>query len=519
MPRGLTDSAASRIARLNAWLTTRTPRTTTRSRWPGVTVVTFLRCPRSARAQGSTTGRPPQSTPPPTAEAAYFARCRAWQQTVYDGGWAGITWPVSTAGGAARRRSSDLRRGAGPFGVQQRLRRVDDRHGRRRRCMRTAPTSSRRATCRPLLRGDEVWCQLFSEPGAGSDLAALADPRRAATATSSSSTARRCGPRTRTTPTAASLLARTDPDAPKHRGHHATSSSTCARPASTCGRCARSPGDAHFNEVFLDGVRIPARRSSARSTTVGRSPSRTLSNERVVDRRRLPALRVIAQPRAVARASMASATTRCSGRARTGVHPERAARRCASGPDREPRAGRRPGRRLPSLSCCGRRRGAALPTSGIGVHGPAGAPVHRRRRRRLALPADCSPPVRRRSAAAPTRSTRTTSATGPRPAARTTASTAPTSARLTAPTVGRVAHRFGPAPLASVGRGARFGAGQWPRAIHSSRCGASSPIVVESPWPVWTTVSAGSVSSRVADRLDDRREVRERPAGGARARP
>ena len=30
---------------------------------------------------------------------------------------------------------------------------------------------------------------------------------------------------------------------------------------------------------------------------------------------------------------------------------------------------------------------------------------------------------------------------------------------------------------------------QEPRAIHSSRCGASAPIVVESPWPVWTTVS------------------------------
>ena len=43
----------------------------------------------------------------------------------------------------------------------------------------------------------------------------------------------------------------------------------------------------------------------------------------------------------------------------------------------------------------------------------------------------------------------------------------------------------------------RSDAGQWPRAIHSSRCGASAPIVVVSPWPVSTVVSAGSVSSRV----------------------
>src|SRR5580693_6676637 len=38
--------------------------------------------------------------------------------------------------------------------------------------------------------------------------------------------------------------------------------------------------------------------------------------------------------------------------------------------------------------------------------------------------------------------------------------------------------------------------GQWPRAIHSSRCGASVPMVVLSPWPVWTTVPASSTNRR-----------------------
>ncbi|SCG71291.1 hypothetical protein GA0070613_4892 [Micromonospora inositola] len=46
------------------------------------------------------------------------------------------------------------------------------------------------------------------------------------------------------------------------------------------------------------------------------------------------------------------------------------------------------------------------------------------------------------------------------------------------------------------GPGRRAG-GQWPRASHSSRCGASAPIVVLSPWPVCTTVSTGRVSNRV----------------------
>ena len=38
----------------------------------------------------------------PDAEAAYFARCRAWQQTVFDGGFAGITWPVEYGGRGGR---------------------------------------------------------------------------------------------------------------------------------------------------------------------------------------------------------------------------------------------------------------------------------------------------------------------------------------------------------------------------------------------------------------------------------
>jgi acyl-CoA dehydrogenase len=192
----------------------------------------------------------------PEAERAHFERCRAWQRTLFDGGFAGIPWPAEYGGRGApighalifaeEQEAFDVTSGFLAASIDL-VAPALLHHG---------SEAQRQRYLRPLLRGDEVWCQLFSEPEAGSDLAAL---RTRAERDGDdfvvngqklwTSSAQFCD--------LGILLARTDPDVPKHRGItffvvDMRSPGIDVRPLPT------STGSRHFNEVFFTSVRVPA---------------------------------------------------------------------------------------------------------------------------------------------------------------------------------------------------------------------------------------------------------------------
>src|SRR5204862_5789556 len=109
----------------------------------------------------------------------------------------------------------------------------------------------------PMLHGDEIWCQLFSEPAAGSDLAGIQSRANQ----QDNGIRRLSGQKVWTTNAQFAafglLMARTDPDVPKHKGLTMFIVPMDA-PGVTIRPLRQISGDAHFNEVFLDDVRLEA---------------------------------------------------------------------------------------------------------------------------------------------------------------------------------------------------------------------------------------------------------------------
>jgi alkylation response protein AidB-like acyl-CoA dehydrogenase len=133
---------------------------------------------------------------------------------------------------------------------------------------------------RPALKGEEIWCQLFSEPSSGSDLASL----RSSVVRDGDEWLLN-GQKVWTSGAHYSqwaiLVARSDPDQPKHRGLSMfildmTAPGVSVRPL------RQMTGGANFNEVFFDDVRIPADRILGQPGDGWRCAITVLMNERVL---------------------------------------------------------------------------------------------------------------------------------------------------------------------------------------------------------------------------------------------
>ena len=203
---------------------------------------------------------------------------RAWQRTLHAGHWVGIHWPVEYGGrGASLTQvaiyNEELARvGAPPLLGRAGLTLVGPTlmaHG----------TDEQRARWMPRILGaDDVWCQLFSEPGAGSDLASLST-RAPKSGGAYRVTGQKVWSSYATFADMGIALVRTDPDAPPHKGI-----SMLALPMDAKGVDVRPlrqmTGEYEFNEVFFDEVEVPVANLIGPENEGWRVANTTLGNER-----------------------------------------------------------------------------------------------------------------------------------------------------------------------------------------------------------------------------------------------
>lgn len=191
----------------------------------------------------------------PASLTEMVKRGKVWQRTLYDGGWCGIHWPAAYGGRGAGLVEQiifqeEMARAGSPQLINllalSLVGPVIIAHG---------SEAQKKRFLEPILKADEIWCQGYSEPGAGSDLAALST--RAVRDgdqyvvngqkvwTSYAQYAQWC-----------ILLARTDLEVPKHKGITMMIVDMSA-PGIEVRPLTQMNGDAEFNEVYFEDVRVP----------------------------------------------------------------------------------------------------------------------------------------------------------------------------------------------------------------------------------------------------------------------
>jgi alkylation response protein AidB-like acyl-CoA dehydrogenase len=191
----------------------------------------------------------------PDGDLAGFEFRRAWQRRLHDAGWAGVSWPKEYGGRGATLveqaiYNEEMVRAHAPstanvLGLAMGGPTVIA-HG---------TEEQKRRYLEPILSADEIWCQGFSEPGSGSDLASVKtravrdDGGWVVTGqkvwTTLAQHAKWC-----------MLVARTNPDAPKHQGltyflMDMDQDAVQVRPL------RQITGESEFNELFIEEARIP----------------------------------------------------------------------------------------------------------------------------------------------------------------------------------------------------------------------------------------------------------------------
>jgi len=210
---------------------------------------------------------------------------RGWQASLAAGHWVGVAWPAEFGG-----------RGAGPvehFIVQEELARARAPEMVGRIGINLAGptllahgTPAQQAQWLPrILSAEDLWCQLFSEPGAGSDLASVST-RAAPVEGGWVLNGQKVWTSYAQFADWGVCLARTDPSAPKHKGISYLVVDMHA-PGVSVRPLVQLTGEAEFNEVFLTDVFVPSSQLIGPLNEGWRVANSTLSHERGTNPRQL----------------------------------------------------------------------------------------------------------------------------------------------------------------------------------------------------------------------------------------